>query len=145
MIIEFLKKWKDIDSRLARKQFWHGFVSYSLFVLLIYAVVFIGIFSINPDIKYLTDILFPSVWRNLFVTIVTVPLLTAIIRRLNDTGMNKTFIRQYILIYILLTLIPGYIIPFLTFPMYVFVLLLCIFKKNKFGDPDAKPMWEKMK
>ena len=141
MIIEFLKNWKNIDGRLDHKRFWRGFFGYSLFILLLFTVAFTAVYSVQPNINdYLTNNLFASICRNIFLTVITIPLLTAIVRRVNDTGISKTVSKQYMFVYIALSLIPGNVMPFATWPLYLFALFFCHFKKNQFGEPDAKYM-----
>ncbi len=132
-MILFIKHWKDIDSRMNRKQYFIGWIAYAFWVALIWSVIAMIVATINPDAKYLVKTMFGSIFSTIITTIFMIPLYTATIRRLNDTLISKGFARKLVLVQVILGLIPHPTAIAITIPYALLIFILCLVNADRFG------------
>ena len=138
------KKYFITSGRAGRSEYWY-------FMLFVYAIIFLAGMS-RPILQEITpQEQFSSVkdWSihartfiNIFYFIIAIPYITSTSRRLQDIGQSNTWV-LFIVLFWLLSLIPFFILPFLSIIgsiLQIIVFILCTKKggkkKNKFGAPS---------
>ena len=137
------KKYFKASGRAGRSEYWY-------FMLFVYAIIFLAGMS-RPILQEITpQEQFRSVkdWSihvrtfiNIFYFIIAIPYITSTSRRLQDIGQSNTWV-LFIILFWLLSLIPFFILPFLSIIgsiLQIIVFILCTKKgdkkKNKYGVP----------
>ena len=138
------KKYFITSGRAGRSEYWY-------FMLFVYAIIFLAGMS-RPILQEITpQEQFSSVkdWSihartfiNIFYFIIAIPYITSTSRRLQDIGQSNAWV-LFIVLFWLLSLIPFFILPFLSIIgsiLQIIVFILCTKKgdkkKNKFGAPS---------
>ena len=138
-----LKKYFIASGRAGRSEYWY-------FMLFVYAIIFLAGMSrpilqeITPQDQFSSTkdwSIHVRTFLNVFYFIILIPYLTSTVRRLQDIGQSGSWM-LYVILFWLLSLIPFFILPFLSIIgsiLQIIVFILCTKKgdkkKNKYGAP----------
>ncbi|MDA9703790.1 DUF805 domain-containing protein [Candidatus Pelagibacter bacterium] len=137
------KKYFIASGRAKRSEYWY-------FMLFVYSIIFLAGMSrpilqeITPQDQFSSTkdwSIHVRTFLNVFYFIILIPYLTSTVRRLQDIGQSGSWM-LYVILFWLLSLIPFFILPFLSIIgsiLQIIVFILCTKKgdkkKNKFGAP----------
>tara|TARA_B100001057_G_scaffold463065_1_gene516667 strand:- start:742 stop:1197 length:456 start_codon:yes stop_codon:yes gene_type:complete len=138
------KKYFIASGRANRSEYWY-------FMLFVYSIILLAGMS-RPILQELTPqdqfsstkdwSIHARTFINIFYFIIAIPYITSTSRRLQDIGQSNTWV-LFIVLFWLLSLIPFFILSFLSIIgsiLQIIVFILCTKKgdkkKNKFGAPS---------
>ena len=137
------KKYFIASGRAKRSEYWY-------FMLFVYSIFFLAGMSrpilqeITPQDQFSSTkdwSIHVRTFLNVFYFIILIPYITSTVRRLQDIGQSGSWM-LYVILFWLLSLIPFFILPFLSIIgsiLQIIVFILCTKKgdknKNKFGAP----------